>query len=98
MTPREHQHWRPGWHIVLGLWLGCFGCAGGVWAQTGELHSIAEVRGLTAEQTEQKIPVHLRGVVTFFDDSLFSRFIQDDTAGIYLQYPTNFEPPPLLAG
>jgi len=40
--------------------------------------------------------VKLRGVVTFFDEGLFSRFIQDDTAGIYLQYSSNT--PPLVAG
>src|SRR6185295_16214561 len=55
-------------------------------------------RGLTVEQTQQKLPVHLRGVVTFFDESLFSRFIQDETAGIYLQYPANVGPPNLTPG
>ena len=43
------------------------------------------VRGLTVEQAQQPQRVHLRGTVTFFDEDLFSRFIQDDTAGIYLQ-------------
>ena len=42
------------------------------------------VRNLTVSQAEQHRPVKLRGVVTFFDNSLFSRFIQDGTAGIYL--------------
>ena len=63
-----------------------------------ELHTVAAVRGLTAEQTRQEIPVRLRGVVTFFDNTLFSRFIQDETAGIYLQFPTNFVPPTLMPG
>jgi len=51
-----------------------------------ELHTAAAVRGLTVEQAQQPRRVRLRGVVTFFDENLFSRFIQDDTAGIYLQY------------
>jgi signal transduction histidine kinase/urease beta subunit len=61
-----------------------------------DLRTIAQVRALTVEQTQQKIPVQLHGVVTFFDESLFSHFIQDETAGIYLQFPTN-NPLPMLA-
>jgi signal transduction histidine kinase len=67
-------------------------------SQTAELHTVAAIRGLTAEQTKEKIPVRLRGVVTFFDESLFSRFIQDETAGIYLQFPANVGPPLLIPG
>ncbi len=65
---------------------------------TNELTTVAAIRGLTVEQTQQKPPVHLRGVVTFFDESQFSRFIQDDTAGIYLQFPANIGPPNLRPG
>lgn len=65
---------------------------------TNELHTVAAIRGLTAEQTRQHLPVRLRGVVTFFDETLFSRFIQDDTAGIYLQFPANVGPPGLAPG
>lgn len=50
------------------------------------------------EQLQQKIPVRLRGVVTFYDDSLYSRFIQDESAGIYIQFPTNVGPPLLAPG
>ena len=50
------------------------------------------------EQTKQKIPVRLHGVVTFFDENLYSRFIQDETAGIYLQFPLNVAPPMLAPG
>lgn len=63
-----------------------------------ELRSVAAIRSLTVAQTQQKIPVHLHGVVTFFDERLYSRFLQDDTAGIYLQFPANIGPPPLLSG
>src|SRR5262245_27124447 len=49
-----------------------------------ELHTLAEVRALTAEQATRHYPVKLRGVITFFNQPLYSRFFQDDTAGIYL--------------
>jgi PAS domain S-box-containing protein len=51
---------------------------------SGILTTAAEVRNLTVAQAERHYPVKLRGVVTFYDDALFSRFIQDETAGIYL--------------
>jgi signal transduction histidine kinase len=54
-----------------------------------ELRTAASVRGLTIEQAQQHMPVKLRGVVTFFDENLYSRFIQDETAGIYLREFTN---------
>lgn len=49
------------------------------------LTTAAAVRSLSAAEAEKHYPVKLRGVVTFYDDSLFSRFVQDETAGIYLQ-------------
>ncbi len=71
-----------------------------VQAQTndGEIRTVSTIRALSVEQTKQKIPVRLRGTVTFFEDSLYSRFIQDDTAGIYLQFPLNVSPPMLVPG
>jgi signal transduction histidine kinase len=63
-----------------------------------ELRSVAAVRHLSLDQTRQKIPVRLHGVITFFDERLYSRFFQDETAGIYLQFPTNVAPPPFYAG
>jgi signal transduction histidine kinase len=58
---------------------------------TEELRTVAAVRGLTVQQAQQRMPVRLRGVVTFFDATLYSRFIQDETAGIYLRDFTNPE-------
>jgi signal transduction histidine kinase len=76
---------RCGWPVTL--------LAGALLAQAVEaqstnedLHTAAAVRALTVEQAQAAMPVRLRGVVTFFDETLFSRFIQDGTAGIYLQY------------
>lgn len=53
------------------------------------LQTAAEVRALSVEQAGQHARLRLRGVVTFYSESLYSRFIQDDTAGIYLQYGPN---------
>lgn len=49
-----------------------------------ELRTAAAVRGLSAQEAQQKRPVRLRGVVTFFEENLYSRFVQDETAGVYL--------------
>ena len=57
-------------------------------AQTNvELNSAAEIRALTPEQAQQRIPVHFHAVVTFFTKDFFSCFVQDATAGIYLTFP-----------
>jgi signal transduction histidine kinase len=63
-----------------------------------ELRSVAAIRQLSVEQTRERIPVHLEGVVTFFDERLYSHFLQDKTAGVYLQFPTNVAPPGLVPG
>lgn len=63
--------------------------AAGAQTPPEELRTAAAVRALTVAQAQQPVRVRLRGVVTFFDEALYSRFIQDDTAGIYLQYSTN---------
>lgn len=65
-------------------------------AAAAELTTAAAVRGLTVSEAQEHNPVRLRGVVTFFDEPLYSRFIQDETAGIYLRESTNT--PPLQPG
>jgi PAS domain S-box-containing protein len=61
-----------------------------------QLTTADQIRRLTPREAEQGMPVHLRGVVTFYDEALYSRFIQDATAGIYLREMTNM--PPLIPG
>jgi hypothetical protein len=51
------------------------------------LRTAAQVRALTPQQAGGRLPVRLKGVVTFW--STYSRFIQDETAGIYLLENTN---------
>jgi PAS domain S-box-containing protein len=48
-----------------------------------ELTTAADVRNLSATEAARHYPVHLRGVVTFFDQRQFLRFVQDETCGIY---------------
>ena len=92
------SEWRYGLRLIfVAFWLVLFP-AGGQATPVPELTTVAAIRQLTIEQTRQKIPVQLRGVVTFFDERLYSHFMQDETAGIYLQFPTNTGPPPLLSG
>jgi signal transduction histidine kinase len=76
--------------------LRAFGCAVWVCAAANRLpvlaaeyDTIAGVRALSKEEAAKQMRVHLRAVVTFFDESMFSRFVQDNTAGIYLQASTN---------
>ena len=65
-------------------------------ASPGDLRTADQVRQLTAAEAAKSLPVRVRGVVTFFDASLYSRFVQDQTAGIYFQQLTNL--PTLQAG
>ena len=76
--------------VALLLLLGC----GSIPA--AELQTAAEVRQMTVEQAAHQQRVKIRGVVTFYDESLFSRFVQDETAGIYLR--ESLAMPRLFAG
>ena len=60
------------------------------------LNTAEEVRRLSPEEAARHYPVHLRGVVTVFDQTKFARVVQDGTAGIYLGDPGNL--PLLKAG
>ena len=62
-----------------------------------ELLTAAQVRSLTPQQAAQGLPVKLKGVVTFCEEGLNSRFVQDDTAGIYFR-ALNTNMPDLTAG
>ena len=52
-------------------------------APTNLLQTAAQIRQLTPAEAAMHYPVQVRGVLTFFDQKQFFRFIQDDTAGIY---------------
>ena len=66
-----------------------------------ELRTADQVRRLSTAQADLRYPVRLRGVVTFFDDHIPTksfRFIQDDTAGIYIYVDGSTNNPPLRTG
>lgn len=60
------------------------------------LTKAAQIRQLSPDQAARHYRVRLRGVLTFFDQSRFYRFLQDDTAGIYL-FPADVLNNPALA-
>ena len=87
--PRHMRLSCVGLRFIIAICLAALAPTSPAQTPTNELRTVAAVRGLTVEQAQQKGRVRLRGVVTFFDEGLFSRFVQDDTAGIYLQYSPN---------
>jgi len=78
-----------GWHL-LSIIFWTFQCQlSGAQTEERLITSAAELRRLSADEAARHFPVKLRGVVTFFDEGLFSRFVQDETAGIYFRGFTN---------
>src|SRR5947208_2672676 len=83
--------------VVLSLLLlVCAACLGsfrvyGAEPPLEELRTAQQIRQLTVEQAAHHYPVHIQGVLTFYDQRQFLRFVQDDTAGIYfyLADPSN---------
>ena len=73
------------------LWLAGFALLPGLItvASAEELQTAEAIRVLPVAEAASHQPVKVRGVVTFFDEILYSRFIQDETAGIYLRESTN---------
>lgn len=76
------QDWRCLRRLLLLLSFGYVACLG--FAQE-PLRTIREARELQPAQAEQRLPVVIRGVVTYSDPKdLHGFFVQDDTAGIYV--------------
>jgi signal transduction histidine kinase/CheY-like chemotaxis protein len=72
------------------LWFAAFLLPGafaepGASAPRAALTTAAQVRRLLPEEAEAKIPVHVRGVVTFRGPRAGCFFFQDHTAGIYVE-------------
>ncbi len=102
-TPPIHRRpWQSAGLGLVWLWLSLVWVPGLRADDPGTLQpyqTATVIRGLTVEQATQHHPVKLRGVITFVDESLYLRFIQDETAGIYF-YPldTTNNNPVLAAG
>jgi len=87
-----HLRWTNVLRFIVGWLVLCIilvGQSGAAQPREKQLTTATEVRRLTADEAARYFPVKLRGVVTFFDEGLFSRFLQDDTAGIYFRGLTN---------
>ncbi len=63
-----------------------------------ELTTAAQIRDLSPEEAARRYPIHIRGVLTFSDQSQFLRFVQDETAGIYVYASDAIYDPTLKAG
>lgn len=48
------------------------------------LSRIMQVRNLSPQEASRGYPVDVTGVVTFFDQSLYMQFVEDETSGIYV--------------
>lgn len=62
------------------------------------LQTAEQVRQLSPEEAARAYPVKLRGVMTFFDQRQFWRFIQDESAGIYFYLGDSPSNPPMHTG
>jgi len=60
--------------------------------RTTELTTVAQIRHLSPEQAGRGLPVHVGGVVTYWDPERRFFLVQDDTGGILVETPkTRFE-------
>ncbi len=79
--------------FCLSLWLLILPQARPLWAQPANaltcLTNAQQVRELDPETAGKNLPVHLFGVVTYYDAPLFNLFFQDATAGIFVLVAPN---------
>ncbi len=57
----------------------------------GVLEHASQIRALSPAEAAKELPVHLTGVVTYYDPVGPDLFVQDDTAGIYIACDTNLQ-------
>jgi len=95
---------QPVWNcpppLALACWVGLLGAAAPSRAADTTLPLLtnaAAVRNLPPEEAARHYPVRIKGVLTFFDQSQFLRFVQDESAGIYF-YLADPADPALKAG
>ena len=53
----------------------------------------AQIRQLSPQEVEKAYPVHLRGVVTYYDSVAPNLFVQDSTSGIWVDVAGTANPP-----
>ncbi len=76
------------WRMLLWYVVG-FALAGPVPAQQGQtvLTTAGAVHSLSQDEARKALPVHFRGVVTFYDPMISSLFVNDKTGGVYVSAP-----------
>jgi signal transduction histidine kinase len=73
------------------LFLLSFGLVANLTPAQEPVRSIREIRNLQPEEAEQRLPVVVRGVVTYSDpNDQHGFFVQDDTAGIYVWHSASW--------
>ncbi len=77
------QRALPSYGLLASILVMSIECPSAV-AQGKPLEGAAQVRKLPAAEAAKGLPVHLRGVVTYYDPGVPDLFVQDDTAGIYV--------------
>ena len=85
-------------HLVIGISTLLFtpllfGDQPAVPGKVPELTQAAQIRQLSASEIEKAYPVHLRGVVTYYDSVAPNLFVQDSTAGIWVDVAGAANPP-----
>jgi len=64
--------------------LSCAGTVRAAPAKANTIDRVAPIRVLAPHEAAHGIPVHVRGVVTYYDPALPDLFVQDSTGGIFL--------------
>ena len=58
-------------------------------AKPRTIEHVARIRALTPDEAAQRIPVHIRGTVTYYDPAINDLFVQDSTGGVYVAIETD---------
>ena len=67
-------------------------------SQPGVLVEASQIRNLSPEEADHGLPVRLKAVVTYYDAGQVDLFVQDATAGIYVELKKSQKPPALAQG
>jgi len=82
--------WRwPSWPCaarLIAILGGCVAATGQTPTNLPAITSVAQVRALTPVEANDRYPVHLKGIATFYDPSEFwALFIMDPTGGMFIK-------------
>ncbi len=69
---------------IVSIALSCAGAIQAAPAKVKTIDRVARIRVLAPDEAAHGFPVHVRGVVTYYDPGLPDLFVQDSTGGIYI--------------